>query len=237
MPTSSVLNRVSGNDFFAVLAPGLFNFLSLYCVFMVLNNSLDDSFGEIMVALSNSLVESPLYILFVIFLSYLLGSVFRALPVGFAEKLIPPFTAKFPYPDMLRDVVSNLKNYSSHKNIDKKKFPTIDESFSKDVYNYWKGQLCIQSKDGFFFYQSFETRSRFFAGMLWASVIGVFCSIIILFDTGSLHPLNSAGGPIFFFSFLLFFTFGLNFRRIRRQEARALLSLHVSLNNFKLDNV
>ena len=67
---------------------------------------------------------------------------------------------------------------------------------------------------------------RFFTGMLWAGWIGVFCSVYIVVNCWMLT--HKAGVTMFALALVILLTFGLNFRRVRRQEARALLLLFVA---------
>jgi hypothetical protein len=88
------------------------------------------------------------------------------------------------------------------------------------VYNYWKDALCLSTPTGFEYYQTFETRVRFFTGMIWAGLVGIFAALAILVRCQMLF--QPVGILLLELSLILFITFSANFRRVRRQEVRAL---------------
>ncbi len=232
MANSSFLNRVSGIDFFAILAPGFYIFTVLYSTALAFDKNLEanSTFWSMLNSISDSISENLVYLIFIFFAAYLIGSVLRAIPVWLAEKIVRPRApSNFPYPDVLSYVLMELKHHEIHSGINDEVFPDFEGTFSPRVFDFWKHQLCVNSKDGFLFYRSFETRSRFFAGIVWASYIGVLFGIIICSSPINFHPINSLGGPILYFSLILAIAFGYNFRRIRRQEVHALLLAYLSL--------
>ena len=92
------------------------------------------------------------------------------------------------------------------------------------VFNYWKDILCVNSIEGFIYYQTFETRVRLFAGYYWASWSGIIGGCYIMLKEQTIS--HDIGFPLFLISLVLIITFGSNFRRVRRQEARALLLIY-----------
>ncbi len=231
--SNPILNKVSGSDFFAVIAPGFYSFVALFVVIIALgpNSSGFQSIWKILDHLLSLIEKSPISLIFILFGTYLVGSAFRAIPVTFAERSIPRFKSNFPYPSALNDILDKLQGNPQLWKGDPKQMPMIPSDFPEAIFNFWKTRLCIVSQEGFAYYQSFENRSRFFAGIIWASIVGFGCSIIIFI--GTLSIVNPVGIPILLFSLVLFIAFGSNFRRIRRQEARALLLAYLAIKEME----
>ena len=128
MATNTALNRISGSDFFAILVPGSYIFFTLYVTVLSFLEEEMMSLWTMVEKLSVKLSESPVYILLILFIAYLMGSIFRAIPVGHAERMVPPFTSKFPYPSHLNHVIQKLKLDYAHSGIDDETMPDIDET-------------------------------------------------------------------------------------------------------------
>ena len=225
MASNTFASRVSGSDFFAILTPGFYIFIAIYALTLSFGSfqSKDSSLWEVIFNLSLHIQESPSILIFIFFGAYLFGSIFRTLPVNYAEKIIPPFTTSFPYPEKLTKLINILKDHHDGAQIDPELLPKFGNELPLEIFNYWRYVICINSKEGFEFYRSFETRVRFFTGIIWASVTGViFGGLIIIKTHYFFHP---SGFPLLLLSLIIFFTFGLNFRRVRRHEARALLTI------------
>jgi len=90
------------------------------------------------------------------------------------------------------------------------------------VFNYWKDALCVNSTEGFIYYQTFEIQVRLFAGMIWAAWCGFLISIcIVYFSYRTALELGSI-------SLIVLVVFGYNFHKLRLQEAMALMLLFTS---------
>ena len=231
MPTESIINQFSKSDFFGVLPPGFYSFVAVYSwysVQFITKPSIEpkpsvESLWGILTKLSGAVQEKPATLVFILFASYLIGSVFRAIPVYWAERLIPPFTKDFPYPITLIEVLATLNAYPETTKHDINKMPKVDKGVPMHIFNYWKDVLCLRSPEGFAYYQTFETRVRFFAGMIWAGLIGSLSGgYLILRFLDLKHP---TGLPLFLLSSILLIIFSSNFRRVRRQEARSLVTI------------
>jgi hypothetical protein len=89
--------------------------------------------------------------------------------------------------------------------------------------------LCLRAPTGFTFYQSFEARSRFFAGMFWAGMAGIGGGLYLV-GTVPRAPLSYAPAlQMIVVSVTLVLAFGFQLRRVREQEARVLVTLFAAL--------
>ena len=165
----------------------------------------------------------PVALVFVLFGSYLCGSILRVLPVRWAEKATPPFKSEFPYPEAMRDFLTNLTERSTPTELALKKLPDLSQVGSQRQFNHWKNVLCMHSPDAFNHYQTFEARTRFFAGMLWAGFVGLLGGSTLAVQGGL-----PAGFQLALLSLLLIGAYGIQFRRVRIQEVVVLFSLYVS---------
>lgn len=224
---NNILNKFSKGEFFSVLPPGFYIFIVVYsCAYIDFTTSTKNStLWDNLVLLARQLKDQPVFLIFVLFASYMLGSIFRALPVSWAERTIPPYTSRFPYPEILKDVIDTLNKYQYSTMHDQAKMISYGKEIPMHVFNYWKDVLCVNSIEGFSFYQTFETRVRLFSGIIWSSWAGIVGSVYIF---ARAKDLNSIGISLFIISLVLIVTFGSNFRRVRRQEARALLLIYTA---------
>ncbi len=185
--------------------------------------------------------SEPTSLLLIIFSAFLLGSVFRALPVEAAEhfweyihKMFKPeskFKQKFPYPEEINVQTDIIKKYLYYE----KKFslfsPLIHPVNIK-VFNYWKEVLCIHSPEGFEYYQEYEIRTRFFSSIIFSAFAGVIISVVIApiviywknLDWEIFIPLLY----IFTLSIFILIFFGMNMRRVRILEQQTLTGLYVA---------
>lgn len=227
MPSKQIVGQFTRSEFFSVLPTGFYVFMLIYSFVIVVSpmgKSLEDLWGVVSL-LATQLQNQPVLLIFLLFACYLLGSIFRALPVRWAEKTIPPFKTEFPYPSVIKNVIEEINHHSDLTKHDKKNIPVVNLSVPIDVFNYWKDTLCVNTFEGFEYYQLFETRVRFFAGIIWAAWCGMLASGLILFLTHDLT--HGVGLPLIAISIILLLTFGSNFRRVRRQEVRALVTLFI----------
>lgn len=232
MPMKTVVNRINVSDIASIIAPGFYLYFAVhifYTAYYQFNGehalASANSFWDILFHFSTSLYEKPSMLLFIFFASYLLGTVLRAIPVRFTESLIPPFHSRFPYPDALNNVLATLRANKTLIRYNEDFFPAQIEHVHMNVFNYWKNLLCLKALAVFHHYKSFENRSRFFAGMILSSLAATIASIIMNFVNQSC---SSVYIPLFVLSGTLFTIFGVNFRRIRRQEAEALFTMYIA---------
>lgn len=221
------------SDVSAVFAPGFYIFFNAFIIYSAsyvpyslnIGNQVPPSFWDILATFSKDVYTKPSSLFFIIFASYLFGIILRAIPVRWTEKIIPPFHSKFPYPDILNKLLETLKESKKSTKHDNNLLPSLSKELPMHVFNYWKYVLCMRAPDVFQFYQSFENRSRFFAGMILASLFGT-ASGIVMFFVSSMTPRIYM--PFIVLSASILFIFGINFRRIRRQEARALFIMFIA---------
>ena len=88
------------------------------------------------------------------------------------------------------------------------------------LYDYWKMVLCMREPSAFAYTQSLEARVRLFAGMCWASSVGVACSLLwtisLFWGQGAWWP---AILMLFLASIVIFLAFRLRLRFVRAEEA------------------
>ena len=224
MPAEKIASQFNKSDLFAVFPPGFVIFMFVYAAYRTDKQA--SSLWVVLGLLTEQLQQRPAWIVFVLFAAYLLGTLSRTIPVFIAERLLPPFKGGFPYPSVLSEVVDTLKQNAIAARIDTDRLPDLSNGVPGHVYNYWKHLLCLGTAEGFDYYQTFETRVRFFTGMIWAGWIGLLCSLAIFIRCWMLT--HTVGWIMLGLAFLLLLTFGYNFRRVRRQEARALLLLFIA---------
>lgn len=219
MATDSILDRIDTVDFFAVLPAGFYSVTMMAFSLTVppgAHNMIDA-----LSPLAGVLKDNPVYFVFWLFAAYLVGSIARALRVTWAERVSPPFRSDFPFPEKLRETLENLKT-SPATRLDATRIPDIRNGLSNDEFNYWKDVLCTKTKSGFEYYQTFESRVRFSAGMVWAGVIGVVVAVFMFFRC------PGVAWQMLLVSITVYAAFGLHLRRVREQEAKALLFLYLA---------
>lgn len=223
MTTRSLVGQFSKSDFFSVLPPGFYIFMVAFSCHEVMSpeESAPRTLSDVFDTLAGSVTQHPAVLIFILFACYLFGSIFRALPVFWAEKTIPPFTSDFPPADILKDVCKTLNKHAGATKHDPNQVPNVRKGIPTDVFNYWKDVLCVSSPEGFIYYQSFETRVRLFAGMIWSAWCGILGGLYVLV-VGWCES-RPVGFGMLVLSLVLLLSFGYNFRRVRNQEARALI--------------
>ena len=109
---NNILNKFSKGEFFSVLPPGFYIFIVVYSSVMTNlgDSTKDKTLWDIFELLAKQVHQQPIFIIFILFACYMLGSIFRALPVWWAERSIPPFHSKFPYSDILKEVIDTLNS-------------------------------------------------------------------------------------------------------------------------------
>lgn len=90
MAAKAALGKIGKVDFFACLPSGTYAFISLYLAFSMEIGV--DTNGHSLWFEINKLIENtsqkPTSLLLIMFCSYLLGSVLRAIPVSFTERIV-----------------------------------------------------------------------------------------------------------------------------------------------------
>lgn len=231
-----MFDRIEKIDFFAVLPAGLYVFVVLvidYHACLSPDVFSDGTIWSPILSLADNAGSRPVILALVIFVCYLLGSSLRALPVKWVEAVTPPFRTEFPYPQKLGKLLDNLKSGLKESEFNADGAPYIGDNITMSVFNYWKDTLCIEARQAFIYYQTFEARTRFFAGMFWAGCIGTVGGMPAFFHTaGDRLPDKSI---ILIFSLLIVAVFGGQFRRVREQESAVLFTLftvHIQGRNF-----
>ncbi len=233
MAARSAFAKFGKTDFFAVLPTGFFIFLALALFF---SPDLDDGakhFWEQLSQFTGALKANPAYLLFVLFASYIIGSVFRAFPVEWAAFPVPPYgkdRTGFPYPDFLLEKLEVLNDNVWVAGHDPTKTPIITQAMDarhlKTIFNFWKNVMCVQEPEAYDEYKTYEARSRFFTGMFWAGLAGVITGIAIFFRVGSM--IHYSALELTVSSLVLILFFGFQLRRVREQEAKTLLFMYVT---------
>ncbi len=227
----SFLSHFSRGDFFAVLPPGFYIFMVIYSSIYLhfADKNSNPSILDVITELEKHIQGNPVSIIFIVFICYLLGSLFRAMPVNWAVRSIPPFKASFLEKARLNKIIETVNDNVKAIKHDISKMPVLlnkeeTKYIDSHIFNFWKDILCINSIEGFEYYQIFETRVRFFSGIIWASWCGIIGGVYMMFQGNDFF--NPVGFPIFLLSFILLASFGMNIRRIREEEAKALLLLY-----------
>lgn len=225
----TTLNKISKVEFFAVLPAGTYVMLSIYLYFVSVDSNNSTTLWHEFKLLIELTHSQPTALLLLVFCSYLLGSVLRAIPVSYAEKLMDAFrkdVETFPYPDHTKGIISRLNDKSDIANIKTSVNPNLDKEVCKNVYNYWKDVVCIRTPTAFSHYQEFESRTRFFSSMCMAGVVGIIVSGVILFE--NLHSLHTPAVYLLILSTCVTLAYGLNIKRVRGQEVSTLTGLYIA---------
>jgi hypothetical protein len=221
-----MFDRIEKIDFFAVFPAGFYVFVVLfidYQAFLSPDAFLGKSIWSPVLNLAETVGSKPINLALILFVCYLLGSSLRALPVKWVERLTPPFRLEFPYPDRLKKVLKELASNRKASDFDPERPPIITNDVEMSVFNYWKDTLCIGTHDAFAYYQTFEARTRFFAGMFWSGCIGTVGGTAVLFHR-CVSDFPDKYIPLVL-SVILVAVFGGQFRRVREQEAGVLVTL------------
>ncbi len=228
MPTGSTLTKIGKVDFFAVLPGGLYVLLVVILIVNTNSNALNNSHAlwDQMSPIVTQIHDQPITLLFMLFASYLLGSILRAMRVRWVEYMIPPFKKSFPYDIKLIAELDELNKHYEATRHNPNNTPDLTDGLPMRVFNYWKDVLCIRSPQGFDYYQTFEAKSRYFASMFVSGLIGIIGALVLFLRADSSSCIIAR--QLFILSGILVLAFGSQFRRVRFQEAKALLFLYVS---------
>lgn len=242
MPTTSVLSRVK-TDFFAILVPGFFILGVILSIFLVFTHK--DPKASILKRIEpffHTLKEYWPLVIILIVIGYLLGNLIRAIRVTTADKFSKSifsrlaiseekklfYKSSFPYPDILDKIRQDL--------IDSKLIGSINLPNGNCLYsawNFWKITIGLEFPDMFNYIQNLESRVRLFAGMFWAGLLGVIGSLLIfvgcIFNNVIKVLWLEYNIYLFFTSAVLFIMFGMNLRRVRREEARSVFMGYLAL--------
>ncbi len=223
------MKRIGTVDFFAVVPAGFYVLLVLSIALGIgeASNTIGEpSLWNPVLKMVDKVGDRPVLLVFVLFASYIFGISLRVLPVKWAEVMIPPFRNEFPYPSALSKVVEELTTHQKTALVDTKLLPEVGSQVPPSVYNYWKDYLCMNSVDGFSYYETFEARTRFFTGMFWAGCMGILCGIAILFKETNCGLVEQLA--VLFTSILMVVLFRGQFRRVREQESMVLFTLFIA---------
>jgi hypothetical protein len=231
-----MLERVGRLEFFAALLPGFFLVCAITIAFAPVQMVPTTTLWTRLEGAATHIGGAPPLVVLLAFGAYLIGSLVRIVPLKAVERVIPPGKVLFPHVVEVRRFINTLKEEATAACHEVSLGPTIGNSLSQHVFNHWKNAVCLRSADGFRYYQSFESRSRMFAGMFWAGLVGILCAIITICRT--VPNVSRAGVELMVLSLAIVVCFGSQFRRVRVQEAVVLASLFTWLvtNERKLAN-
>lgn len=251
------MERVGRADFFAIMAPGFFIFtISAVCITACVGTTGADSVWWQMVKIWQP--SAQLWILgsATIFLSFLFGSMLRAVPVNDTDALAMRIqtvwrrfwrksvnrSEKFPFPDLLDTVFEEVQSYTliSKESLDlaERSGERLYEQRLHNIFNFWKMTLCEANERAFVFSQDLEGRVRLFAGMFWAGAVGIVMSLsavtllLIAAIVNTTWVRTAWLGPfsiIFGFSFIICFLFGKQLHRVRKQEVKHTFIAYLAL--------
>jgi hypothetical protein len=208
--------RLTTVDFFAAIPSGMYVFLVAHATYSATTTSL----WQYLVEFAGVVQETPALAVLVLFGAFLFGSIIRSIPVDWADACTTLGRGKsFPYVQRLRHMRDRLIVERGVSNISEERLPD-PAGVSRITFNYWKDFLCIEAPAAFSFYETFEARSRFFAGMFWAGVAGLGGAVI-----AKISSISSPSSQIAVLSLTLVAAFGLQLRRVRAQEASVLFTL------------
>ena len=247
MPATTVLSRVK-TDFFAILVPGFFIFAVIVSFFLAFTHKDPKiSILERIKPFFDNLKEYWPLAIFLIVIGYLLGNLIRAIRVTTADKFSKTifsrlaiteekklfYKGSFPYPIILNEIRKHLNDSDLIADI------TLPEE-EKPLYsawNFWKITIGLEFPDMFNYIQNLESRVRLFAGMFWAGLVGIIVSLSIfggcIFNNVIKVVWLKYNLYLFFASAALFTMFGMNLRRVRREEARSVFMGYLALQNKK----
>jgi hypothetical protein len=209
MPTGPIISQFNRSEFFATLPSGFYVFFILYSFYEICINGTQLCFSQMVYKLASQTKDQPVLLVFIIFACYLIGSIFRALPVQWIENstiifvpiknaikaisdILNPKTEKeevprkfykFPYPDILDKMLINIEDSKKQTFIERipESIRKLDEKAKMAVFNYWKAAICLQDIESFSYYQTFETRVRFFSSLICAGWLGIILSLFIYY--------------------------------------------------------
>jgi hypothetical protein len=228
-------------DVFAILGPGLL-LVSVIILFMSAWIHPMVSATDTLRELSENFEKHWSWSVVLLFLSYLIGSFLRAVPVKLTDRFCArafgsvardPYDRKlykmdFPYLAMLSDQLVALQAHGIGTGT------KLPEKFAHTIYNFWKLRLCLRAAPAFAHAQELEARVRLFAGMIWASgatgTLGA-CGVIASLNASGIHR---TWFPIMLgltlASLICAISLGWRLRRVRGEEVLAVFLGMLNLN-------
>lgn len=237
MAAKSIISKFGKIDFFAVLPSGTYTFLSLYFLLGLDHQQRDvhESLWSSLEPLVHLTHDKPPVIILILFSAYILGSILRAVPVTNSENFICSKEHRFPYERTVKKMFDSIKSNPQLTNIDSHVVPDLSDGLPKHVYNCWKDIVCVCSPEGFAYYQEFEARTRFFAGMFLAGCIGIVCAPLTLLLAGSIFYKPAL--LLFFVSLIITYLYGRNLQHVRMQEVTTLAGLFLAYTQDRQRNI
>ncbi|MCH9694854.1 MAG: hypothetical protein K0U72_10125 [Gammaproteobacteria bacterium] len=223
MPLKDSLARIPTVDFFAVLPPGAYLLTAAAAAFGE-GLSGAPSIWSHLLPFFMAIAEYPILAIPAVVAAFMFGSIVRALKVGWAQ----PFskgTSAFPYLESLDQFLGALESTESAAQLRR---DLRESTHPQLLFNYWKDRLCLEAPGGFAQYVHFEARSRFFAGMFWAGLLGVIASVVMAARAGSLTA--PAVWQAFLISVVIVLIFAVQLRTVREAEAKVCVALYVALH-------
>lgn len=237
MLTRTVLSRVK-TDFFAILVPGFFIFGVIVSFFLAITHKdINISILDRIEPFFKLLKENWPLVIVLIVIGYLLGNLIRAIRVIYADKfcktIFSRYKCSFPYHYILDKIREHLIDSNL---IDDITLPKEDKPLY-NAWNFWKITIGLEFPDMFSHIQNLESRVRLFAGMFWAGLLGIIGSLSIFGVCIFNNVIKVVWWEYNFYlsiaSAALFTMFGMNLRRVRREEARAVFMGYLALQNKK----
>lgn len=250
MPVPAMINRIRG-DFVSTMVPGFFIMSLIIITFTLsLESAPVESRKDVILAPAGILEESWVVFLSFLFSCYIIGVIVKSIPVDWGFPKIPILNkykgSKFPHKRlyykyynyyMKGDFIYKLSEYC--KNSEKIKVigsnnvaTNSDPMFDSNGFNFIKMFICASSPGNYSILQELESRSRLYGAMRLTGLIGVLISFFLYFmlsNNGTLETWFSVNFTMFTLSLIILVIFGLQIRRIRRDEAR-----HVYLSLFAI---
>ena len=184
-------------DFFTVLPSGFYVLLALSTSIPL--NTIYVNLLTANTPLNINILSNVWYIgIFILFCSYVLGSILTAFPCNWTQYFIAVIIAvilslcklslkrydskslgfckiikdhaQFPHYETLKKYIDAMgTNNTTKKGFNEN---VLCDGVPIEVFNLWKNNLNYDKPEIFKYYQTFEAQSRFFAAMLWACLTG-----------------------------------------------------------------
>jgi hypothetical protein len=228
MAVKTIVSKIGKIDFFAVLPSGTYTFLSLYLLLGLDHKQRDisESAWSSLEPLVHLTHDKPSVIILILFSAYVLGSILRAVPVSKSESFICDNKNEFPYGKEVKEMFDSIKTHHQLTYVETGLIPDLTNGLPKHVYNCWKDMVCVCSPEGFAYFQEFEARTRFFAGMFLAGCIGIVCAPLTSLVVGSI--LYEPALYMFIVSVIITLLYGRNLQHVRMQEVTTLAGLFLA---------
>jgi hypothetical protein len=209
-------------DFFAVIVPGFYVtcVLSLFAfAFVDRPMTAKSPWAIINGVIAGMHVNGAIFILLA---SHLLGSMIR---VCFRRGRPEIYNSPFPYPIALERRFRNLGGFEA---FDIKRDPTKEPDIHI-TFNYWKAEICQKSADLYAHTFSAEARVRMFAGIIWATGIGLALGIVQLVCPATRRWWEPVV-LLIIVSFIICIIFLSLLREVRNEEARTVFFAYLTLH-------